>query len=163
MGENEASILGSKLLLFYRYVDTVFNVFTDEVKTDGAEDTCPRNDPDCSKFNWKGKEPLEKELEFFKYRDSNGDAKKFRLLQLIQQKCREIGTQLDMNKATLSAYEKKYAGDPIDVCLEVFHYWSASGSDDHPYTWGSIVEMLEDVELKGIATKLKDALNKKLK
>jgi hypothetical protein len=142
LGENEASI-------------------QDGVKTGVAEGTCPRNDPECGRFNWKDEEPLEKELEFFKYRDSNGDVKKFRPLQLIQQKCREIGTQLGINKATLSGYERRHSGEPIDLCLEVFNYWSASGSDDYPYTWGSIVEMLEDVQLKGIATKLENALSSK--
>ena len=69
--------------------------------------TCPSDDEHCTDSRktvtdgrepvadgrevWAEQEPEERDLEFFKYRDSNGEIKRFRLLQMIQGKCRAIG------------------------------------------------------------------------
>lgn len=138
---------------------------------DDGSSTCSSDDPDCDKsstrFNiiastWEKREPNERELEFFKYRDSDGEMKRFRLLQQIQQKCRAIGTQLGIGKASLDSYVRKHPGEAIDLCLEVFDYWSMEGSEEYPYNWGSIVTMLEDVQMTGIGKKLKKALSSKV-
>ena len=111
---------------------------------------------------WAEQEPEEKDLGFFKYRDSNGEVKTFRLLQMIQGKCRAIGFQLGLTNTILKGYDKTNSGDPIGFCLEVFDYWSAEGSAAYPFTWGAVVTMLEDIQQAGHAKKLKKALSKKL-
>lgn len=143
----------------------------------GSEDdesgTCSSDDPNCSttntkssfsetKFNWEDEEPKERELELIKYKDSKEGKKSFRLLQEIQKSCKTIGTQLGIGKPSLDGYEKTHDKDPIEMCLQVFYFWSTAGLDDYPYTWGSIVEMLKDVQLNGIAKKLKKALDNKV-
>lgn len=142
----------------------------------GSEDeesgTCSSDDPDCSsttnkpsisdaKPNWEGEKPEEWDLELIKYTEE-GKTLNFRLLQEIQHKCKAIGIQLRINKQSLERYEKKHDHDPIEVCLEVFHFWSTAGLDRYSYTWGSIMTLLEDVEMKGIAERLKKALDNRV-
>ena len=102
------------------------------------------------------------ELEFFEYRDSDGKMKIFRLLQQIQGRWRSIGMQLEIETAVLNGFEKKHRGEVLDMLLEVFQYWSGEGLDKYPYTWGSVVKMLEVVQLKNIGKKLEKALSNRV-
>lgn len=134
--------------------------------------TCPSDDPHCSKTStkssiskpdWEEDEPEEWDLDLIKYKDSKGEKTlNFRLLQEIQLNYRAIGTQLGIKKQSLVAYEKKHDYDPIEVCLEIFHFWSTAGLDKYPYNWGSIMILLEDVQMKGIAKKLRKALENRV-
>lgn len=133
---------------------------TGPVPPSAESGTCSSDVPNC---NWEEDEPEEWDLELIKYKDSKeGKTLNFRLLQEIQKNCRAIGIRLGINKQSLDGYGKKHHHDPIEVCLEVFHYWSTAGVDKYPYTWGSIMILLEDVQLKGIANKLKKALKNKV-
>ena len=86
----------------------------------------------------------------------------FRLMQQIQGSWRSIGTQLEIETAVLNGFEKKHRGEVLDMLLEVFHYWSVEGLDKYPYTWGSVVKMLEVVQLKNIGKKLEKTLSNRV-
>ena len=52
----------------------------------------------------------------------------------------QVGIQLNIDLATLNAYEKQYS-DPMRCFTNVFAEWKRAA--EPPYTWATIIEALE--------------------
>ena len=101
-------------------------------------------------------EPLDILLSLIKYTDSQGQNKEFRLVTKIQNRCKEVGTHLKIDKPTLKGFEcsHKY---PVDICKEILETWLERGGDH--VTWAGLLQALDDAQLGRAAQKLTEALN----
>lgn len=103
-------------------------------------------------------EPPDILLSLIKYTDSRGQEKEFRLIQKIQNKCKEVGTHLNIEESTLKSFEHNpKCPEPIDICNKILATWKERGEDN--VTWAGLLQALDDAQLGGIARKLTEALD----
>ncbi|XP_003382605.1 PREDICTED: polyubiquitin-like [Amphimedon queenslandica] len=70
---------------------------------------------------------------------------------------RNIGTMLDIHFSQLNSFRDQFNADPMACYSAVFQYWQTS-IRNHPFTWNTIVEVLEsDVVLRrDLAAKIRE-------
>lgn len=93
-------------------------------------------------------------LYLIKYPDSQGHKEKLYLINEVQNACHNLGTQLDIDPATLDGLRNRYK-DPPDFCKEVLHKWIDQGDG---VSWGRLLQALDDIQLGRIAKHLRKAL-----
>ena len=101
-------------------------------------------------------EPPDILLSLIKYTDSQGQEKEFRLIQTIQNKCKELGTHLNIDESTLGGFERSHKY-PVDICNKILGTWKERGGNH--VTWAGLIQALDDAQLGGIARKLTEALD----
>ena len=96
-----------------------------------------------------------KQLSLIKYTNSQGKEKSFRLINEIQTYCYNLGIELGIDQATLKGLKNHQEKLP-DFCSEMFVKWINLGED---VTWRKLLITLTDIQLGGIAKRLRAALN----
>ena len=99
-------------------------------------------------------------IQLVKYTGSDGQLKKFHLLENIQGKWRDIGTLMKIKNATLNMFEHKHQGDLKEQCRDVLQIWREEGSEKYPVTWSGLLEVLKDVQLTEVSRELEEVLGK---
>ena len=95
-----------------------------------------------------------KNLTVFKWKDENGEMKRFRLKSLIIHEWRKIGNAVPVPYPQLEVWSKR---DAEECCDAVFNHWLTHPSD-YPATWEGLYELLEDSDLSSAAAELKSAV-----
>ena len=101
--------------------------------------------------------PSMKSLMIFKWKNENGEVKKFRLKSLIIHEWRKIGNVV-ASYAQLEAWSKEFQRKAEDCCDAVLNHWLTHPPPDYPATWEGLYELLEDAELSKVAADLKIAV-----
>ena len=107
---------------------------------------------------WLDNEPTLKLLSFIQYTNSEGNTVTFRLIQQIQNRCRDLGILLGINKPTLDNFERNMHHDQERVCEEILNEWITRGEGDYSITWTGLLQALKDARLKTISEHLEEAL-----
>ena len=79
----------------------------------------------------------------------------FRLLEKIQGKWCEIGTLLGVPMNSIIGSHMTIA----EKCQEVVRVWLDRGSQAYPVEWQSVINVLQDVQMRIVADDLKEALD----
>ena len=95
-------------------------------------------------------------LSLIKYSDSEGNDKSFRLVEKIQNDCKDVGEQLGIDRETLNSYDRKSQLDPEDACKDILDEWIKRG--EYEVAWSGLLKALEKAHLGGVAKGLKEAL-----
>ena len=97
-------------------------------------------------------------LSLIQYTDSEGGIVSFRLIQKIQNRCRDLGTLLGIDKPTLDNFERNMHHGRERVCVEILSEWITRGEGDYSITWAGLLQALKNIQLKTIADHLEEAL-----
>ena len=87
-----------------------------------------------------------------KYQVHN-EKKEFRLLQVIQNKWYDIGILLGVPVDTIDSRKTNE-----EKCREILRMWMEMGSPEYPVEWDSLIQVLQDVQMRVVAEELRDAL-----
>ena len=80
----------------------------------------------------------------------------FRLLEKIQSKWKYIALQLSVPVDTVDGRNDE------DKCWDVMTKWLQRGSLRYEVNWGSLVEVLQKIQMKTVADELKKALDNQI-
>ena len=100
--------------------------------------------------------PTSANLKLIKWRNSQGEVKRFRLITSIMNKWRDVGDMV-VHSQQLDVWSKKM--DDKDCCRAMLLYWLVNPPSKYPVTWEGLYELLEDCELSEIARELKMAVD----
>lgn len=107
--------------------------------------------------------PTLSNLELIKWKNEQGERKKFHLNKDSCHKWERLGNLLEIPLPILKSMEQQYRGDAIVSMTAVFKYWILENpSDLYPLTWEGLDRLLNDAELGEVAEDLKQALNNHL-
>lgn len=99
-------------------------------------------------------------LTLIKWKDDNGEIQNFNLGDKVSSKWRKFGHRMKLENNKLDGWEGQFHGDVTRCWGEVMQHWlDMGGTDEYPETWEELYKMLEDVELGGVAKKLKRAVD----
>ena len=101
---------------------------------------------------------LSTHLMLIKWKDEQGQKQRFHLMNNIGHKWRDIAQVLSISQLTNLSTE--YREIPRECCRAVLDQWLTNPPPDYPATWNGLIELLEDCELRHVATELKTALRK---
>ena len=101
--------------------------------------------------------PTSKDLTLIKWKDGTEKCR-LRILDEVCNKWEKIGTTLCIPYTTLQMWSMQNDNDPEKCCTMVFRSWFENPPEDYPITWGGFIELLEDVQFKELAKKLRKAL-----
>ena len=94
-------------------------------------------------------------LQLIKYTDASGKQRMYRFIQEIQNSCRQLGTHLGIDRATIIGLESR-SGSLEEFCENVLEKWLERGEK---VTWGGLLQALRDTQVVGAPYKnLKKAL-----
>lgn len=97
-------------------------------------------------------------LYIIKWTDEKGNKRKFRLVSRVSNKWREFGRILGITENDMDGWFKQHLAFDSECWIKTMKYWLEDGSEHYPVTWDGLVEMLEDVNLAGVAKELKQVL-----
>ena len=102
--------------------------------------------------------PTLKELVRLKYTE-NGEDKKLQIIKEASYKWKDIASVLSDDPNRISVLEQQYPGRPQD-CLRqtLIDDFINQKPDDYSQDWSGLIELLDDVDLKALAEKVKHAL-----
>ena len=103
---------------------------------------------------WLTLEPSVKELSLIKYTHTGGEEVSFRLISEVQIHCQDLGAELGIDWTTLKGLKSSHKSPP-EFCKEVLQTWIERGED---VTWGRLLQALTDIQLGGIAKRLRAAI-----
>ena len=103
--------------------------------------------------NWWRMEPKLKLLCLIKYTDLQGVDRTFHFITECQNKCHDLGLELDIDAASLNGLKSSH-GNPTDFCKAVLQTWIDRGHA----TWEKLLQTLYDIGLGGIAKNLEEVL-----
>ena len=106
---------------------------------------------------WLNNEPEMRLLQLIKYTDSKGEKKEFRLIQQIQNDCRNLGTRLGIDEPTLNGIDNSHR-NPEQKCRAILDLWMTRDDGKYDVTWAGLLQALEDVQLGRQAKHLREAL-----
>lgn len=95
-------------------------------------------------------------LQLIKYTDSKGNSVEYRLINKIQNDCKQLGYRFGIDQETIKGFDKNKVSPPVEVCEDILNEWIRRGKGD--VSWGGLLKALEDVELNGVAKHLWNAL-----
>ena len=104
---------------------------------------------------WLALEPSARQLSLIKYTGTGGEENSFRLISKVQNHCLDLGTELGIDQPTLSGLKNTHRSPP-EFCKEVFQTWIDRGRN---VTWESLLQALTDIQLGGVAKRLRAALD----
>ena len=93
-------------------------------------------------------------IELIRFRGRN---RRINIPKEISTKCYQFGVLLlkDETGARLETIIRKHLNDAEQINMEIFKLWFA-GEGEQPVTWGTLVEVLRDVELATLASDIAD-------
>ena len=94
-------------------------------------------------------------LHLISYTDGSGKQKSYRFIQEIQNSCRQLGTHLGIEIATISGLEKT-SDSLVIFCEKILEIWIQRGEN---VSWGGLLKALIDAQLGGAHLDLKRALS----
>ena len=94
-------------------------------------------------------------LTIFKWKNKDGEVKKFRLKSRVVHKWRDIG-DIVTSYEQLEVWDKDK--DSNGCCSAVLNHWLNHPPSQYPATWEGLIELLDDIELSNVAIELKVAL-----
>ena len=104
--------------------------------------------------SWRRERPKIAQLVLIKY-PVRGEEKEFRFLKRIHPKLTCAGALLGVPVSTVAGHLS-----PEDKCQEILTQWLQRGSEGYPVQWGSLVQLLLDVELREEARELERVLER---
>ena len=82
----------------------------------------------------------------------------FYLICEIQNHCRELGTLLSINQATLQSIEISYTLYGRErTCSEILNVWMTRGEGENKVTWARLLQAIKNARLEKIAEHLENA------
>ena len=93
----------------------------------------------------------------FKWKNAEGEIKKFRLRSEIFHEWWEIGTFVKVPYSELRVLQTENRGAKY-CCDQVLRHWLQHPPPQYPATWEGLYELLDDCELGQVATELRHAL-----
>lgn len=106
--------------------------------------------------NWRKEKPALAHIILIKYRVRN-EEKEFRLLQKVQQKWYDIGTLMGVPMNTIDSRKTDE-----EKCQDALQKWMERGSPKYPVEWASLIQVLQDVQMRTVAGELREALEHKI-
>ena len=94
-------------------------------------------------------------LHLISYTDGSGEQKSYRLIQEIQNSCKQLGIHLGIEKATISGL-KKTSDSLEEFCENILEKWIQRGEN---VSWGGLLKALEKAQLGEVYNNLKRALS----
>jgi len=104
---------------------------------------------------WIKERPNMRYITLIRYQKDDEEAE-FRLLQEIQEKWKNIGLEL-LDSVHIESHKTNE-----EKCWDVLETWLKRSSDEYPVEWGSLVKVLQKVQLKEVAKQLSEALNNQI-
>ena len=101
-----------------------------------------------------------KDLTLIKWKDSQGEQHKLRIVQSICPKWRIIGNLLEISDSVLESILSHYHGDLEECCYAVMRRWKDNQATGYPLTWDGLIELLDDADCAQVAEEVKHALRK---
>ena len=103
--------------------------------------------------------PNFKDLIRLKYRE-DGEEKKLHIIKEASHKWKDIAGVISNDPNRISALEQQHLGKPED-CLRqtLVDDFINQKPEDYSHNWRGLIELLDDVDLKTLAEKIKCALS----
>ena len=105
---------------------------------------------------WEQEKPDMRHITLITYQAHDGEAE-FRLLQEIQSRWYDIGLELSVPVNTI---DSRKTGE--EKCRDVLRMWLENGSPQYPVKWGSLVKVLQKVQMRAVAYELRSALDNQI-
>lgn len=105
--------------------------------------------------------PTLRDLHFIKWKDTEGQTKKFRLSNTVSRKWKAFGTLLDLEPNELDGIQKKHMGETSECWMDVMQRWLNGCSSDYPVTWQGLIELIDDTGYSQVSADLKAALEQR--
>ena len=105
------------------------------------------------------KTPTLKELVRLKYTEG-GEEKKLQIIKEASHKWKDIASVISNDSNKIRVLEQQHPGDPHE-CLRqtLIDDFIDNKPDDYSQDWKGLIELLDDVDLKTLADKIKYALS----
>ena len=104
-------------------------------------------------------EPTLQLLSLIQCPNPDGSTTSFYLIREIQNRCIVLGTRLGIDEPTLQSLRERNVHHGLErLCTEILNEWIIRGEGNYNVTWAGLLQALQDVPLKGIAKRLKEAL-----
>ena len=101
-----------------------------------------------------------KYLRLIVWTDQKGKEHRFKLIDKVSSKWKDIGFQIDLTTNTLDGIGTQNAHDPTECWTVVMGKWLAGqGAEDYPVTWKGLCDLLKDIEASLYATELMKAIS----
>lgn len=101
-----------------------------------------------------------KSLTLIKWKDDNGQPKKFNLIQRVSSKWESFGFRLEIPDDVLVGLREQCLANSAKCWTKIMQYWLSGGStNDYPATWEGLYVLLEDVDLAEVARETKQAVS----
>ena len=98
-------------------------------------------------------------LELFKWRNESGAKQQLRIIESICSKWQKLATLVGLSMSQMDGIKKESLMEDKQCCLRVFDRWIISnGTTDYPVIWSGLHELLDDIEHRALAEKVKTAL-----
>ena len=104
--------------------------------------------------------PTLKSLKLLKYKDDEGVDQSFCLEQKVSARWQDFGILLGLESNQLEIWRHECK---VNKCwIKVMDHWlkQSNSRSDYPPTWDGLYTLLDDVELSGVADKLKEVVSK---
>ena len=103
--------------------------------------------------------PTLKELVILKYTENGKEKKQVHIIKEASNKWRDIAMVLSDDPNRIGVLEQQYQGRPED-CLRqlLIDEFINQKPEDYSQDWRGLIELLEDVDLKALAERVKHAL-----
>ena len=105
---------------------------------------------------WEQGRPDMRHITLITYQAHDGEAE-FRLLQEIQSRWYDIGLELSVPVNTI---DSRKTGE--EKCRDVLRMWLENGSPQYPVEWGSLVKVLQKVQMRAVAYELRSVLDNQM-
>ena len=101
-------------------------------------------------------------MYLIKWKDSSGEVRKFRLVNIVSSKWEAFGYRLGIAHM-LDGWREECLASAQRCWWKVMQYWLSeyqcdTNTPDYPATWEGMYEMLDDVEFSEVAKQLKEAV-----
>ena len=97
-------------------------------------------------------------LSLITFTDSEGEKARFELITEIQTHCEDIGIQLGIDGPTIEGLHE-VSNRPAEFCRKILSKWRERGEE---VTWENLLKVLDDLQLRRVANKLKIALKSRI-
>ena len=81
-----------------------------------------------------------------------------RIKQAVCNKWKEIGNLLQIDKALIERWDRRFSRDSLECCDALFNYWLDNPCPLYPPTWDGVCRLLVDAQFSQVASELKEAL-----
>ena len=98
-------------------------------------------------------------FKLLKWRDEEGCAQNFQLVDGVSAKWRDFGILLGLDVNQLDGFDSQYRGNPTSCWNRVMEHWLAGeGGCDYLPTWEGLYTLLNDADFSSVAAELEKAV-----